>query len=79
MRVTLEFMLPEEAMEHADALNGAGYRSAYRDVLEFIRENLKHGHQIVSADAALNVVYDELLEQLSIRGLDPYNPDTFNL
>jgi hypothetical protein len=74
MKATLEFILPEEETEHHDAVNGTGYRSAYRAVLEQIRNWKKHGHNIVCADAALNVIYDEMLEQLENRCLDVYNP-----
>jgi hypothetical protein len=74
MKATLEFMLPEEEIEHHDAINGTGYRSAYRAVLEQIRTWKKHGHRFTDPEAVLNLLYDEMLEQINIRRLDVYNP-----
>jgi len=74
MEATLKFTLPEEELEFHDASHGTGYRNVCRTIVETLRNKIKHGHNIVSADAALNVIYDEVLEELASRGLDVYNP-----
>lgn len=53
MKATIEFQLPEETTEHRAALNGMGYRAALCEIYEQIRQRLKHGHQLHSADDAL--------------------------
>lgn len=74
MEATLKFTLPEEELEFHEASHGTGYRSALRSVIENIRKRKKYGHQIVSADAALNIIYDEIIYELELRGLDAYSP-----
>lgn len=53
MKATIEFSLPEEATEHRAAINGMGYRAALCEIHEQIRQRLKHGHELRSADDAL--------------------------
>ena len=53
MKATLEFSLPEENTEHRAAINGMGYKCALSEIYEQIRQKLKHGHQLQSADDAL--------------------------
>lgn len=53
MKATIEFQLPEEATEHRAALNGMGYRAALCEIHEQIRQRLKYGHELRSADDAL--------------------------
>jgi transposase-like protein len=66
MKATIEFNLPDEASEHRAAINGMGYRCALSDIHEQIRQRLKHGHQLRSADDALEwmrAMVEECIEE----------------
>ena len=66
MKATLEFTLPEENQEHRTALNGMNYRCALSKIREQIRQRLKHGHQLKSADDALEwarAMVEECIEE----------------
>lgn len=53
MKATLEFDLPQESVEHYEAVNGTAFRVALQGVDERLRMWLKHGHEFESADGAL--------------------------
>lgn len=66
MKATLEFNLPEENQEHRAAINGMSYRCALSEIHEQIRQRLKHGHQLQSADDALEwarAMVEECIEE----------------
>ena len=56
MKATLEFNLPEEQQEHADAIQGREWRAACQDTRMQIRNWLKYGHSFKTADEALEEV-----------------------
>lgn len=72
MTATLTFMLPEEASEHRDALDGTALRSALFDLDQQLRAWTKHGHRFKSADDALDAARAALLEELAASGLSLY-------
>lgn len=69
MKATLEYSLPEEENEHRDALNGTDWKLVVRNIDNMLRNALKHGHNLASADAALQSIRDVLQEELEQRGL----------
>lgn len=45
MKATLRFTLPDEEEEFEDAISGAQYHSALREVLEHLRQLEKYGEE----------------------------------
>jgi hypothetical protein len=70
-KATLTFNLPEERIEHADAVNGARWRGIVLDINEELRSKIKYG-----TDAKAVGVYDAfrkwMWELIKTSNLDPY-------
>jgi len=60
MKATLEFNLPEETIEHLDALHGSEWKTIVMDLHRSLRNIRKHGHNYESAEAALDDMMDSI-------------------
>lgn len=69
MQATLTFNLPEEQHEHRDALDGTNWKLIVWNLDNLIRQALKHGHNLKTADEALEEIRRELYDQLDTRNL----------
>lgn len=58
MKATLEFNLPEESIEHYDAINGARFKEVINEVLNHIRSKTKYS----DPPKAKLQVYEEIRE-----------------
>jgi hypothetical protein len=81
MKVCIEFNLSEagELHELSDALNGGTWRGVVVDLDNILRDKLKHGDPMLTAQGAmaLGAIRDELLAAVTNCGLDLHEP-TFN-
>jgi hypothetical protein len=69
MKATLEFNLPEDAVEHHDALHGMDWKICLGDLDQELRNALRYGHQLKTADAAVDHFRTRLHEIIADRGL----------
>lgn len=69
MKATLQFDLPEETVEHLDALHGWEWKLAYRELLEQLRAYEKHGHTFKNADECVEELRTIAHSLLDDRGL----------
>jgi len=69
MKATLEFNLPEDAVDHRLALEGADWRLVVANLDNHLRVALKHDHNLRSADHALEEIRNRLHEELESRNL----------
>ena len=58
MKATLEFDLPEEAIEHEMYVHAPQMWSALHEIREWLRQKRKHGHDFNTPDAALDAMWD---------------------
>ena len=72
MKATLEFTLPDELVEHNDALHGPRYRMAITDCLNALRLKLKHGDIEEGIREGMEDAYRELLTACEENGFDPW-------
>jgi len=65
MIATFKFKLPEEAIEHNDALNGTAYRIALENMDNSLRNRIKYEDDLEeNVREALQSVRDSLLEYI---------------
>jgi hypothetical protein len=69
MKATLEFNLPEDAVEHHDALHGMDWKICLSDLDQELRNALRYGHQLKTADEAVEHFRKRLHEIIAVRGL----------
>jgi len=69
MKATLEFNLPEDTVEHSDAINGTDYKFVLQDMDTTLRDHLKYGHDYKTAGEALEAIRKELHNALMERSL----------
>ena len=69
MKSTLEFNLPEESIEHLDALHGHEWKAIVLDLYRNVRNARKHGHKYKDADAAVEDFMDSIVCSVMDRGL----------
>jgi hypothetical protein len=69
MKATLEFNLPEDAVEHHDALHGMDWKICLSDLEQELRNALRYGHQLKTADEAVDHFRTRLHEIIADRGL----------
>jgi hypothetical protein len=69
MKATLSFSLPEEKVDHLDALNGTQWKIAVNELDQLLRNWLKHGCPHSKVEAALGDLRQRLHEDLQSRGL----------
>ena len=62
MKATLEFDLPDEAGELLDVLSLPEYTSVLLAFRQQLRTLTKHGHSFVSADEAVQTLYQEFCQ-----------------
>lgn len=72
MRATLEFYLPREMAEYNDAVNGARYRAAITDCLDWTRSMLKHGDLEEDVQTGIEMARQRLFTACSEHGFDPW-------
>ncbi len=70
MKAILEFNLPEEQAEYRLANEAGDWYSVVWEIDQRLRQHLKYGHTIKSADEALMEIRKLLYEELTDRGLD---------
>lgn len=71
-KVTITFTLPDERLEHADAIHGSAWRYIVYELSMFLRNKLKHGHEFKNADQALEAVKEQLWLECKDANLDPW-------
>lgn len=71
-RATLTFKLPEETSEHQTAVHALDWKLVVYEVDMYLRNKLKHGHDLKTADQALEAVRDYLWSECKDRNLDPW-------
>ena len=69
MHATITFNLPEEQQEHRDALDGTAWKLVVRNLDNTLRTALKHGHNLASANAALEEMRTRLYTEIEEQGL----------
>jgi hypothetical protein len=69
MKATLSFNLPEESLEHHDALHGHEWKSIVHSLHRELRNARKHGHNYKSADEALEDFFNAVTYEVLDRGL----------
>jgi hypothetical protein len=69
MKAILEFNLPEDTVEHSDAINGTDYKFVLQDMDSTLRHYQKYGHEYKTADEAIEMIRKELFSELSARNL----------
>jgi len=67
MKAILEFNLPEEEEQHADAINGTQYKFAIQELDEYLRRRLKY--EKLSNYDEVNAIRTELHNILNSRNL----------
>jgi hypothetical protein len=69
MKATLSFNLPEESIEHLDALHGHEWKGVVMRLYNSLRNCRKHGHSYESADDAIDDLFDSVLCDIQERGI----------
>jgi hypothetical protein len=69
MKAILEFNLPEETLEHHDALHGTVWKLCLGDLDQELRNAQRYGHQFKDADEAVDHFRTRLHEIIAERGL----------
>ena len=72
MKATLEFTLPEEQHEHQDALRGYEWRAALTEVVDYLRNQIKHGENSADEFRAFERTRERISDILEEHGLDLY-------
>jgi hypothetical protein len=62
MKATLEFDLPEEEVEHRQAVGAGAMAAAISETLEQLRAWQKYGHEFTTPDAVMDAVRWKLAE-----------------
>ena len=62
MKATLEFSLPEERVEHLQAVHAGEMASAISEVMNQLRGWTKHGHQFADPEEVMGAVREMLLD-----------------
>jgi len=73
MKAVLTFQLPEEAVEHRQALDGPAWESVVFAVDQFCRNTLKYGHEIQTADSVFENIREKIQSEIEDGGL-PFSP-----
>ena len=69
MTATLTFSLPEQSVEHLDALHGWEWKLVYGELLEQLRCYSKRGHTFKDADECIEELRTIAYSLLDDRGL----------
>jgi hypothetical protein len=69
VKAILEFSLPDDAVEHSDAINGTDYKFILQDMDSTLRDYLKYGHEYKTVQDALEGIRKELHSALMERSL----------
>jgi hypothetical protein len=69
MKATLSFELPEETIEHHDALNGHEWKAVVIELHRTARNAMKHGHKYKDADDAIQDILNTIHCSVMDRGL----------
>lgn len=69
MKATLQFDLPEETVEHLDALHGWEWKLVYRELLDQLRAYEKRGHTFKNADECIEELRTIAYSLVQDRGL----------
>jgi hypothetical protein len=72
MKAILEFDLPEDQQEFQLANEAADWHSVVWEVDQMLRQHLKYGHELKSADEALEQIRKFLYEEMKDRNLQLY-------
>jgi len=69
VKAILEFTLPEDTQEHQDALKGTDWKWAVDDLLNYLRNQIKHADNSAEEYRTFERVRDRLAEILDEREL----------
>ena len=69
MKAKLEFNLPEESNEHRLAIHGQDWALVAWDLEQKLRDYLKYGHKIKTADDALAEIRSKLHNLMEEHGV----------
>ncbi len=69
MKATLSFNLPEESIEHLDALHGYEWKAIVQSLHRELRNACKHGHNYKDVDSALEDFFNAVTYEVLDRGL----------
>jgi len=69
MKAILEFNLPEETVEHHDALHGMDWKLCLGDLDQELRNAQRYGHTFKDADEAVDHFRKRLHEIITDHGL----------
>lgn len=72
MKAILEFNLPEDQHEHQDALRGWEWKWALTEVVDYLRNQIKHTDNSADEYRAFERTRERISEILEERGLDLY-------
>lgn len=72
MKAILEFTLPEESHEHQDAIQGSQWKWALTEVVDYLRNQIKHADNSADEYRAFERTRERVSEILEERGLDLY-------
>jgi hypothetical protein len=70
MEATLKFDLPEERDDHIVAVHAADLYLTLLDMDNWLRNKLKYGHDLKTADEALEIARDKLFDVMEDRGVN---------
>ena len=69
MKATLSFNLPEESIEHLDALHGHEWKAIVYSLHNGLRNAIKHGHNYKDVESALEDFFNSITYEVMDRGL----------
>lgn len=70
MKAILVYNLPSEAVEHRQALDAGRWESVVWELDRQLRDWLKYGNEIKSADEALEKVREKLRDEMANNNLE---------
>lgn len=71
-KATLQFSLPDEAVEYRYAIDGAAWKDIVYAMTMFLRDKLKYGHTFKDINDALESTNKELWDHCSAHHLSPW-------
>ncbi len=69
MKAILEFNMPEDMVEHHDALHGTDWKLVLMDLETEMRSAIRYGHAHKTADEAIDHFRTRLFEIVTDKGL----------
>lgn len=70
MKATLEYALPEDDEKFYNATKGGEFKEVLKDVLQSLRDKLKHGILSDEQYHAIEAIQAEVIHLIRVRGLE---------